>query len=102
MKAFRWMLIVALTAVAVAQGKPDHGTSEKGALIGAWRLVRMDVPGLDGKVTAAAQPKGMLIYTIDGHMSVQLMYPESARTSDNEYVRGGYEASFGSYDVDET
>ena len=43
----------------------------------------------------------MLIYTRDGHMSVQLMYPESANAQSNEYVQDGYEASFGSYDVDE-
>ena len=48
------------------------------------------------------QPKGMLIYTRDGHMSVQLMYPESANPLSNEYVLNCYEASFGSYDVDET
>jgi len=53
------------------------------------------------KVHAFSQPKGMLIYTRDGHMSVQLMYPESANTLSNEYVLNGYEASFGSYDVDE-
>ncbi len=47
------------------------------------------------------QPKGMLIYTRDGHMSVQLMYPAAAKTSDNEYVRNGYEASFGSYEINE-
>jgi Lipocalin-like domain len=34
-------------------------------------------------------------------MSVQLMYPESASTLSNEYVLNGYEASFGSFDVDE-
>ena len=43
----------------------------------------------------------MLIYTLDGHMSVQLIYPESAHVQSNEYVKDGYEASFGSYDVDE-
>ena len=43
----------------------------------------------------------MLIYTRDGHMSVQLMYPKSEAGLSNEYVRNGYEASFGSYDVDE-
>ena len=43
----------------------------------------------------------MLIYTRDGHMSVQLMYPGSANALSNEYVQDGYEASFGSYDVDE-
>jgi hypothetical protein len=42
----------------------------------------------------------MLIYTSDGHMSVQLMYPRSANSPDNDYVLGGYEASYGSYDVD--
>jgi hypothetical protein len=43
----------------------------------------------------------MLIYTRDGHMSVQLMYPKSAAGLTNDYVKNGYEASFGSYDVDE-
>jgi hypothetical protein len=43
----------------------------------------------------------MLIYTRDGHMSVQLMYPPSASGLSNEYVKAGYEASFGSYDVNE-
>jgi hypothetical protein len=47
------------------------------------------------------QPKGMLVYTRDRHMSVQLMYPKSAKNLSNEYVLNGYEASFGSYDVDE-
>ena len=42
----------------------------------------------------------MLIYTRDGHMSVQLMYPKiGERRLSNEYVQAGYEASFGSYDV---
>ena len=34
-------------------------------------------------------------------MSVQLMYPGSAETLSNDYVLKGYEASFGSFDVDE-
>jgi hypothetical protein len=46
-------------------------------------------------------PTGMLIYTRDGHMSVQLMYPKSANALSNEYVQNGYEASFGSFDVNE-
>jgi hypothetical protein len=41
----------------------------------------------------------MLIYTRDGHMSVQLMYPKSASAVSNEYVLNGYEASFGSFDI---
>jgi hypothetical protein len=46
--------------------------------------------------------KGQLIYTRDGQMSVQLMYPASEAGVSNDYVLNGYEASFGSYDVDET
>ncbi len=43
----------------------------------------------------------MLVYTRDGHVSVQLMYPKSAKAQSNEYVQDGYEASFGSYEVNE-
>jgi hypothetical protein len=67
----------------------------------AWHLAHIEAPGSDGKPVDITQPKGMLIYTRDGHMSVQLMYPKSANAQSNEYVEDGYEASFGSYDVDE-
>jgi Lipocalin-like domain len=101
MKIFQWMLVGAVLSITAMQAQPRPGTSKKSALIGAWHLVRIDVPGADGNMTASFQPKGMLIYTSDGHMSVQLMYPKSAESVDNEYVLGGYEASFGSYVVDE-
>jgi hypothetical protein len=74
------------------QAQPRSGTSPKSALIGVWHLVRIDVPGADGNMTASPPPKGMLIYTSDGHMSVQLMYAKSAASADNEYVLGGYES----------
>jgi hypothetical protein len=61
----------------------------------------IDSPGPDGKSAAGPQPQGILIYTEDGHMSVQLMYPGSADTPSSEYVLKGYEASFGSFEVDE-
>jgi hypothetical protein len=75
--------------------------SAREKLIGAWHLVRIDTPGPDGKPSSIPRPQGMLIYTRDGHLSVQLMYPRSANAQSNEYVQDGYEASFGSYDVDE-
>jgi hypothetical protein len=89
---------------AHAQSGKTIGSSgrAKEKLIGAWHLRHIDAPGPDGKSAPVPQPKGMLIYTRDGHMSVQLMYPESANTLSNEYVLNGYEASFGSYEVDET
>ena len=78
----------------------ESGASDRERLIGAWRLVSLAVPGPDGKILVS-HPAGMLTYTQDGHVSVQLMYPASESAISNEYVLNGYEASFGSYDIDE-
>jgi hypothetical protein len=91
---------VAISGLALAQS-PAKPAGDREKLIGAWHLAHIDAPGPDGKPAPFPQPKGMLIYTRDGHMSVQLMYPKSANAQSNEYVQDGYEASFGSYDVDE-
>ncbi len=96
-----WALATVLASVALAQAQTGKSDTSRERLIGAWHLVRIDNPGPDGKSTPMPQPKGMLIYTRDGHMSVQLMYPKSAQPLSNKYVRDDYEASFGSYDVDE-
>lgn len=101
MKVSQWISVAVVLTVAGAQAQSLAATSERDALIGAWHLVRIDAPDADGKVAPMPQPKGMLVYTRDGHMSVQLMYPKSANSPDNEYVLGGYEASFGSYDLDD-
>ena len=95
--------VVALCATWPANSaeKKNHAASDKERLIGAWHLARIEAPGPGGNGTPALQPKGMLIYTRDGHMSVQLMYPKSTTSLLNEYVQNGYEASFGSYDLNE-
>jgi len=109
MKALRYgalATVVACVGFTPAQSAKNHVVaghdSAREKLIGAWHLVHIDAPGPDGKSMPVPQPIGMLIYTRDGHMSVQLMYPQSANSQSNEYVRNGYEASFGSYDIDET
>jgi hypothetical protein len=100
----RFMVIAAMAvsifAVAQSAKKVGDRGGPKEKLIGAWHLVHIDAPGPDGRSMPIPQPKGMLIYTRDGHISVQLMYPELVNTLSNEYVLNGYEASFGSYDVD--
>ncbi len=96
------LLVVAMIFSLPMSAQTANKTSVREKLIGAWHLVHIDAPGPDGKSVPIPQPKGMLIYTRDGHMSVQLLYPESVNTLSNEYVLNGYEASFGSYDVDET
>ena len=97
------LTMVAMAGFACAQSSQARivDQSAKERLIGAWRLVRIESPGPDGKPDEIPQPQAMLIYTLDGHMSVQLMYPKEASSLSNEYVLNGYEASFGSYEVDE-
>jgi hypothetical protein len=83
-------------------GGRDAGSgSARDKLIGAWHLVSMEEPGAEGKLNHITDRQGMLIYTRDGHMSVQLMFPKWESGVSNDYVQNGYEASFGSYDVNE-
>lgn len=99
--------LVTLSGVSWAQSteKKDtdpHSAREK--LVGAWRLAWLDEPESDGKVHRITDAKGSLIYTPDGHMSVQVMYAkvESAPSdAPVAYAQGGYEGSFGRYDVNE-
>lgn len=104
MKVPRYGALAVLVAIAgfLQAQSAKQQVSDHERLIGAWRLVRIEAPGADGKASSTLQPLGMLIYTRDGHMSVQLMYPKSANAQSNEYVQDGYEASFGSYDIDES
>lgn len=86
-----------------AQDAAAQPQSVKQKLIGAWRMASMEEVGPDGAMTTQTERSGMLIYTADGHVSVQVMYPEAEAdtTADDAYQEGGYEASFGSYQVDE-
>jgi hypothetical protein len=95
-------LVMAICAVSQTHSaeKNQRQSSASEKFIGAWHLV--SISGPDGKPVTTGVPVGMLIYTRDGHMSVQLMYPKSAGALSNEYVENGYEASFGRYDVNET
>lgn len=102
MKMIRFGILVLLVALCAVPQTPSAektgaSVSDREKLIGAWHLASMVGP--NGKPITSGVPVGMLIYTGDGHMSVQLMYPKSQSSISNEYVQNGYEASFGSYDV---
>jgi hypothetical protein len=94
-------LLIVFGGNSLAQSPAKQNGSAREKLIGAWHLVSMEEPGPDGKLRHITNRKGELIYTRDGHMSVQIMYPPSESGISNDYVLNGYEASFGSYDVDE-
>ena len=102
MKALFCLTLVAFVSLNVLSPAPSaEAGSAREKLLGAWRLVSLEEPGPDGKLNRITDRKGILIYTRDGHMSVQLMLPASESGVSNDYVQNGYEASFGSYDVDE-
>lgn len=99
-----WITALAIAGVLqipFARAQPVDHQTDRERLIGAWHLEHIDSLGQDGRASDIPQPNGMLIYTRDGHMSVQLMYPRSASSLSNEYAQNGYEASFGSYTIDE-
>lgn len=98
MNAIRFAILTAIFALAAFSATGVSG-KDRDRLIGAWHLAAM--VDANGEAVTGALPTGMLIYTRDGHVSVQLMYPKSAGSLSNEYVHEGYEASFGSFDVNE-
>jgi hypothetical protein len=90
------------SGLAASQDRGD-GQRIRDQLIGAWRLVWLEEPAADGKVHKA-DCTGMLVFTRDGRMSVQVMYrnPQTGAPSGPvQYAQGGYEASFGRYALDE-
>ena len=73
-----------------AQSRKTVPTPDSRRLIGSWRLTDINSPTPDGK-PQPPKPIGLFIYTADGHEAVQLMYPKSAQSLNNEFVHDGYE-----------
>ena len=98
-------LFIGMAAMTLS-GSQDRGGSEgiRDRFVGAWRLAWLEEQGADGKVHKA-DCTGLLVYTRDGHMSVQVMYrnpPTGTTAAPVQYAQGGYEASFGTYEIDES
>jgi hypothetical protein len=73
--------------------------------IGAWRLVALEVVDADGKVVHRGDSTGMFVFTREGRLAVQVMdrTPQAApQAGPEQYARGGYEATFGRFEVDES
>ncbi len=101
-------LLVGIAAMTLSAGQ-DRGTNDgiQDRFVGAWRLASLETQSADGK-THRADSTGLLVFTRDGHMSVQVMErnPHSQTTKQTsaepeQYSQGGYEASFGTYQIDE-
>jgi len=103
-RVFGVALLICLGMTAASGSPPQDGQRRpQDRFTGAWRLAWLEEPDADGKVHRA-DCTGMLIYTHDGHMSVQVMY-RNPQTGGHggpvQYAQGGYEASFGTYTIDE-
>lgn len=74
----------------------------RGHFVGAWRLASLETETADGQIHNA-DSTGLLVFTREGHMSVQVMerspHPQTSAEPE-QYSQGGYEASFGTYEVD--
>ena len=92
-------LLVGMTTVTLAGSDNDAPNVQvRDQLIGAWRLAWLEEEGTDGNVHKA-DCAGMLVYTSDGRMSVQVMYRNQQTRS--SYAQSGYEASYGAYQLDQ-
>jgi hypothetical protein len=81
----------------------DATQSARDRFVGAWRLVWFEEEGADRKVHKC-DCTGMFVFTRDGHASVQVMYRNAgteAGAGPVQYAQGGYEATFGRYELDE-
>lgn len=94
-----------LGATSLGSGRePNMASGGQDRFVGAWHLVSLEEEAADGKVHPA-DGTGMLFFTRDGHMSVQVMYrnqKQHAASGSVQYAQSGYEASFGSYKVNDT
>jgi hypothetical protein len=99
------ILFAGMTATTTSGSQDRDGNQGvKDRFVGAWRLVSLEAPGPDGKIHQA-DSTGMFVFTRDRHASVQVMdrNPQPpAATGSEQYSRGGYEATFGTYEVDES
>ncbi len=98
------VLLVGMTSTSLL-GNQERGGNDhvRNRFVGAWRLVSLEAPGSDGKIHKA-DSTGLFAFTRDGHASVQVMERNptpQATTGPEQYSHGGYEATFGTYEVDE-
>ena len=94
-------VVIGTMTSATVTGRHQRPSADGERFVGAWRLAWMEEPGPDGKLTRITDRKGTLMYTRDGRTSVQIQFPESQSSVSNDYILNGYEASFGTYEVNE-
>ena len=97
-----WMvtLLVALATSGTAkEAKKASSNGVRSQLIGAWRLVWDEDAETSGKMVRLNET-GIIMYTNDGHMAVQIRTHGSRSSNDPvQYEKGGYESYYGTFTV---
>jgi len=102
MKSLLLLSVVLLSAAVRAQSSPDNpilSTGNQNPFVGAWKLVLLEETSADGQVHKA-DCAGLFVFTSEGKASVQVMY-QTAQTG-SAYAQSGYEASYGSYRIEDS
>jgi hypothetical protein len=103
-------LLIGMTTMTLAGSQSQNGKDRGGndaiqeRFVGAWRLASLEQEGADQKIHRS-DSTGMPVFTRDGHMSVQVMErnpPAQAPAGPEQYSQSGYEASFGTYAIDDS
>jgi hypothetical protein len=101
-RALSLILVMATLTMSVQQDRAANANIRE-RLVGAWKLAWLEEPDVSGSIRKA-DCSGLLVYTSDGHMSVQVMYrnpPAENKASPVQYAQSGYEASFGKYEIED-
>jgi hypothetical protein len=99
--------VLVAASMLVGCGGPQQGAlspreDARERLLGAWRLASLEEPTADGTLRKV-DGTGLLVFTDDGHMSVQVLYRSpGAVPGSSPYAQDGYEASFGTFEVDDS
>ncbi|HXJ89241.1 MAG TPA: lipocalin-like domain-containing protein [Candidatus Binatia bacterium] len=94
------VIVLLLPLLSSGQGANQNAQDR---FLGGWRLAWLEEPDAEGNIHKA-DCTGLLVYSRDGHMSVQVMYrtpPSQTRSAPVQYAQGGYEASFGRYQIND-
>jgi len=102
MKSLLLLGVIALLSMGAAAQSAhdarDRNPEITNRFVGAWKLVSLEEPSADGQLHKA-DCVGMFVFTRDGRASVQVMYRNAETAS--AYAHSGYEASYGSYQIDD-
>ena len=99
--ASTFLVLAAIGTSSCKRSEPGEGAAN--SIVGAYRLVSLEEPTAGGTLHRA-DCTGSLVLTREGRMSVQVMYRDGQAATGSapvQYAQGGYEASFGSFHVDD-